>query len=105
MPKQSNEGEEPGLKKRKQEPLSVKTADKKPPIVSRLITGVSGYIKSQDTFGVGAPPFNFGGKGKANSFPGGLVSSFIKVLSLIFLALKLNEMIFFSSPLVQQLTL
>ena len=105
MPRKHSDDEELSSEKRKQEPLDIKPAEKKPPLVSRLVNGVLGYIRSQDTLGVGTPPFNFGGKGKANSVPGGLVSSSIKVLSVFFLALKINEMIFFSSPLVQQLTL
>jgi hypothetical protein len=78
------------------------------PKVSPLVmvwNAILNYIRSHDNFGVGAPPFNLGGKGKANSIPGGLVSSFIKILSFIFLVLKLNEMIFFSSPSILQITL
>ena len=71
----------------------------------KVYNSLLNYVRSHDTFGVGAPPFNLAGKGKANSIPGGLVSSFIKILSFIFLVLKLNEMIFFSSPSILQITL
>ena len=73
--------------------------------LTKLFNSLLNYIRSKDIYGVGAPPFNLGGQGTANSVPGGIVSSFIKVLSTIFLFLLLNEMIFFSKPSILQLTL
>lgn len=94
------------LKHFKREPdhLEVKPGKRVSPLV-KLFDGILNQIRSHDTFGVGAPPFNFGGKGKAKSLPGGLVSSFIKALGLIFFIMKLNEMVFFSNPSILQLTL
>lgn len=81
------------ISKPKESPLDV--------LLNKFLT----YIRSQDTFGKGAAPFNLGGKGKANSVPGGIISSFIKYLAYIFLILKINEMMFFSKPAITQLTI
>ena len=82
----------------------MRTKPKDSPLV-KVMNKFLNYVRSYDTFGVGAPPFNLGGKGKANSIPGGVISAFIKMLSLIFLILKLNEMIFFANPSILQLTI
>jgi hypothetical protein len=63
-------------------------------------------VSSFDTFAGSAPPFNFGDKGsKASTFIGGTMGLILKVISIAFFAMKLNEMIFFASGSISVMTI
>ena len=56
-------------------------------------------------FGASVPPFNLSGKDEATTFLGGLISIAIIFFTLSFIIENLNQMIFFSEPVVSQISI
>ena len=74
-------------------------------LVEKLKGKVVAKINSYDTFAKGPSPFNLGGKGKATTTIGGLVSLVSAFVTLTFFLYKLNDMVFFENPTVSQITI
>ena len=62
-------------------------------------------INSYDAFAQGPSPFNLGGKSKATTTAGGLVSLVMKFVTATFFLYKLNDMVFFEYPTVFQISI
>ena len=73
--------------------------------IASLFAWFIAKICAYDTFAGSAPPFNLGGKGKATTFLGGTVSLAIKIMSIAFFTMKLNEMIYFAGGSISQMTI
>ena len=69
-------------------------------LLKKIYDKVREKINSFDTFAQGPAPFNLGGKGKANTTIGGLISLVIKFVTITFFLSKLNDMVYFNNPSV-----
>ena len=73
--------------------------------MSELNKQLIAKIKSYDSFGISAPPFNFGGMDRSTTVFGGLAAIMICFLSYAYICAKLDEMIYYTYPFVSTITI